>query len=87
MEALTLFQLGPDHTDAGRWNFGPLDAVVGGLYYIDRHSTLHVPAGFLTNLREAPDNAFKGRLRLEREKAFQQGSKGSKVSMLIKTSV
>ena len=44
VEARAVFPLGTGNTDVGHWNPGPPDTAVGGPYYSDYHSTLHITA-------------------------------------------
>ena len=75
----------------GRQNPAPPDAAVGGPYYSDCRSNLHIPAvarvRIFPLLCEADGDAFKRCLCLNPEKAIHQGNKRSEVLMLVKTRV
>ena len=75
----------------GRQNPAPPDAAVGGPYYSDCRSNLHIPAvarvRIFPLLCEADGDAFKHRLRLGPDKAVHQVNEGSEVPTLIKKSV
>ena len=86
MEAPAIFPLGAGCADAGRRIPEPPDAAVGGLYKSNLHSTLHLPTfklvHLLTLLREASGDEFKGRLRLDPNKAIHRGEEGIEVLTL-----